>query len=68
MAHNTGKMLEWNLGNVVAKHDHNDNVFPRKEHESLKIDPIVAGLMPMAAYINDEEKESVYEKRGLIIL
>lgn len=68
MEHNTGKMLEWCLGNVVAKRDHNDNVFPRKEHESLKIDPIVAALMPMGAYINDEQKESVYEKRGLIIL
>lgn len=66
--HNSMTLLEWCLGNVVAKRDHNDNVFPRKEHESLKIDPIVAALMPMGAYINDEEKESIYEKRGLIIL
>lgn len=66
--HNTGAMLEWCVGNVVAKVDANDNVFPRKEHESFKIDPIVATIMALAGWIQEEEKSSVYEERGIIVL
>ena len=66
--HNTEEMLEWCVGNVVGKYDAVGNVFPRKEHESLKIDPIIAAIMALAGWIADEEKESVYETRGIIIL
>jgi len=58
----------WCLGNVVAKQDANDNVFPRKDNDKLKIDPIVAGIMAMAGWVQDEENESVYEKRGILII
>lgn len=63
--HNGCQLVRWCLMNVVAKTDHNDNVFPRKPHERLKIDPIVAALMALAGWINDEHKDSVYEERGL---
>jgi phage terminase large subunit-like protein len=66
--HNTKEMLEWCVANVVGKFDANGNVFPRKEHDSLKIDPIIAATMALAGWIADEEKESVYETRGIIIL
>lgn len=63
--HNGSPLLRWCLGNVVAKEDHNGNVFPRKTHEKLKIDPIVAILMALAGWIQDTEGESVYSERGI---
>ena len=66
--HNTGEMLEWCIGNVVGKYDANDNVFPRKDHERLKIDPVIAAIMALAGWIEDSQKESVYESRGVIVL
>ena len=67
--HNTGKMLGWCLGNVTAKRDHNDNVYPRKEHESLKIDPIISLITAMGGWVNEEaNQDSVYESRGLRFL
>lgn len=63
--HNGSKLVRWCLGNVVAKEDHNGNVFPRKSHVKLKIDPIVAILMALAGWLQDESKASVYETRGI---
>jgi phage terminase large subunit-like protein len=63
--HNGSPLLRWCLGNVVAKEDHNGNVFPRKSHEKLKIDPVIAILMALAGWLADEKQESVYEQRGI---
>ena len=65
LRHNGSPLLRWCLGNVVAKEDHNGNVFPRKSHEKLKIDPIVAILMAFAGWIAAGEDSSVYEDRGI---
>ena len=45
--HSGDPVFVWAMGNVVAKVDHNDNVFPNKEQEAQKIDPAVALLMAM---------------------
>ncbi len=66
--HNGSPLVRWCLGNVVAKEDHNGNVFPRKSHTKLKIDPIIALLMSLAGWLQDEETESVYEERGIRLL
>lgn len=63
--HNGSPLLRWCLGNVVCKRDHVDNVFPRKNHEKLKIDPIIALLMALALYLQDEKKESIYNTRPM---
>lgn len=63
--HNGSPLLRWCLGNVVAKEDHNGNVFPRKTHEKLKIDPIVALMMALLGWISSDDAGSVYEERGL---
>jgi phage terminase large subunit-like protein len=63
--HNGSPLLRWCLGNIVAKEDHNGNVFPRKSHEKLKIDPIVAILMALAGWLQDSEGDSVYESQGI---
>lgn len=66
--HNGSELFTWCLSNVVAKMDHNENVFPRKEHENMKIDPIISAIMAMAGHINEEAEGSVYEKRGMIFI
>ena len=63
--HNGSPLLRWCLGNVVAKSDHNDNVYPRKSHVRLKIDPIIAILMSLAMWVQTDAKDSVYAERGL---
>ncbi len=68
ISHNGSKLLRWCIGNVVCKIDANDNVFPRKNNEKLKIDPVIAILMALASYLQDVKKESVYEERGIIKL
>jgi len=68
LIHGGSDLMAWSFGNVVAKYDANDNVFPRKEDENLKIDPVVASIMALAGWMQDEEKESVYESRGIVIL
>jgi phage terminase large subunit-like protein len=65
IVHNGSPVTRWCIGNVVAKRDHNDNVFPRKSHPKLKIDIAIALLMALAGWLQDDQKESVYEHRGV---
>jgi len=66
--HNGNPVLRWCFSNVVAKEDHNENIYFRKSHEKFKIDLVVGGTMALAGWIQNEEKESVYEGRGIIVL
>lgn len=63
--HNGSKLLRWCLSNVIAKEDHNGNVFPRKSHEKMKIDPIVALLMALAGHLANPDQGSVYDTHGI---
>lgn len=66
--YNGSPLLEWCLGNVVCKKDAADNVFPRKNHEKLKIDPIIAILFSLASLLQDEQKGSMYADRPMRFL
>lgn len=68
IVHNGSPLLRWCIGNIVCKEDASSNVFPKKSHERLKIDPIIACLMALAGWLAEEQNESVYEQRGLRIL
>lgn len=63
--HNGSPLLRFCLGNVVCKEDAAGNVFPRKTHERLKIDPIIAIIMALASHLQKDQVESVYEARGI---
>ena len=63
--HNGSPLLAWSIGNVVCKEDAAGNIFPRKSHEKLKIDPIVAMIMALAGWTHSEENESLYETSGI---
>lgn len=66
--HNGSPLLKWCLGNVVCTYDALDNVLPKKTHKDLKIDPVVAILMAFAGALQDKNKESIYESRGILVL
>ena len=51
LVHDGNPVLDWMIGNVVAREDANDNVFPRKEkgkEATHKIDGVVAILLAMS--------------------
>lgn len=66
--HDGSKFFRWCLGNIVAKEDHNGNVYPRKNEVRLKIDPPFAVIMAIAGWINEEINESVYETRSIRVI
>ena len=66
LKHNGGPLLEFCMANTVAKVDGNENVFPTKSSEKLKIDLAVALIMAIAGWlVRDMKEKSVYETRGV---
>lgn len=63
--HNGSPLLRWCLGNIVCKEDAASNIFPKKTHERLKIDPAIALIMSLASWMQKNQVESIYESRGL---
>lgn len=55
LVHNGDPALSWMIGNVVAKLDFKDNIFPRKETYEKKIDGAVALIMALSLCINEED-------------
>jgi len=56
-------VLLWMFGNVVAKVDKKDNIYPNKAREDNKIDGVVAIIMALARAL--VTRQSVYETRGI---
>ncbi len=54
IAHDGDPALAWMIGNVVAKRDFKDNIFPRKEVYENKIDGAVALIMALGMCVNEE--------------
>jgi phage terminase large subunit-like protein len=69
ITHNSNPVLKWMASNTAVFTDGNDNKKPMKNKSSEKIDGIVAALMALGvSLIEPGAQESVYEKRGLVIL
>ncbi|MEW8230366.1 MAG: terminase TerL endonuclease subunit [Candidatus Thiodiazotropha endolucinida] len=58
-------VLNWMFGNVVAKTDKKENIFPDKERKANKIDGVVALIMALGRAIVEVQAHSPYESRGL---
>ena len=52
--HDGNPVLRWMMGNVVAKLDAKDNIFPRKERYENKIDGVVALIMALGIATSGE--------------
>jgi phage terminase large subunit-like protein len=44
LAHGNNPVAAWMMGNVVAKEDHKDNIYPNKQSKEAKIDGVLAML------------------------
>lgn len=60
-------MLFWMFGNVVAKVDAKDNIFPRRERNQNKIDGPVSVIIAMARAIAMQEANP-YDTRGIRVV
>lgn len=68
--HPGNRALRWMVGNVTAKLDANENVFPRKERADLYIDGVSAALNALGriAIAKPPAASNPYMKRGLLFL
>ena len=68
--HHTGcPVMTWMVSNVVCHRDQKDNIYPRKERVENKIDGVVAAIMALGRMqAPREDKPSVYEERGIIVV
>lgn len=55
--HRHNPAMDWMMGNVVAKVDAKDNIFPRKERYENKIDGPVAMIFALAMCMSDLETD-----------
>lgn len=60
--HSGDPVLTWMMGNVVAKVDANDNVFPRKARAENKIDGAVTLIMTMGRAMKARNVVSIYDQ------
>lgn len=68
LSHDGNKCMTWMMGNVTAKIDAKDNIYPRKENDNdkrCKIDGPVALIMAMGRWLASDEPGSVYNTRGI---
>lgn len=57
LLHDGNPILTWMMGNVVAKLDAKDNIFPRKERYEQKIDGVIALIMAMGNALADDNDD-----------
>lgn len=55
--HDGNPVMNWMMGNVVAKLDHKDNIFPNKDRYENKIDGPVALIMGLGNALMGEEND-----------
>ena len=58
--HDGNPVLSWMMGNVIAKKDANDNVYPRKARDENKIDGAVTAIMGMKLAMLEQETTITY--------
>ena len=70
IAHGGHPVLRWNMDNIFIKTDPAGNIKPDKEKSTEKIDGAVALIMALdrAIRCGNDCSESVYDRRGLLIL
>ncbi|MRG98860.1 terminase large subunit [Xanthomonas sontii] len=64
--HDGNSAMTWMMGNVVARLDAKDNIYPRKETAENKIDGALALILAMALAL--QAKESTFIEQGIVAL
>ncbi len=68
IAHSGNPVLRWMMDNIYVRIDPAGNIKPDKEKSTEKIDGVVALIMALDRAIRNENKSSVYDERGILIL
>jgi phage terminase large subunit-like protein len=68
LAHGGHEVLRWMADNVYAKTDPAGNIKLDKEKSTEKIDGMVALVMALSRALVGGETESIYDRRGLLVL
>lgn len=68
LVHGDHPVLTWNMDNLVARMDPSGNIKPDKEKSREKIDGAVALIMALDRGLREENQQSIYESRGVIVV
>ena len=68
IAHGGNPVLRWMMDNIYVKTDPAGNIKPDKEKSTERIDGAVALIMALDRAIRNENKGSVYDERGILVL
>ena len=66
--HDGNPVMSWMLSNIALTEDAAGNIKPNKAKSTEKIDGIVSLVMSLGEYMSEEDLNSVYDGRGLLIL
>jgi len=68
IAHGGNPVLRWMMDNIYIKTDPTGNIKPDKEKSTERIDDAVALIMVLDRAIRNENRSSVYDERGILVL
>jgi phage terminase large subunit-like protein len=68
IAHGGNRVLRWNMDNIVMPEDAAGNIKPDKKKATERIDGAVAAIMALDRAILNENHDSVYNERGMLVL
>lgn len=69
--HSGNACMTWQMGNVTARLDVKDNIYPNKANrndENCKIDGVVSMIMAFGRWMTHEEQYSPYQESGFKVL
>ena len=64
--HGGHKVLRWSCSNISIKTDPAQNIKLDKSKSTERIDPMVALVMALGCYMNDDSQDSAYDDRGIV--
>ena len=68
LVHGGHPVLRWMMDNIYVRTDPAGNIKPDKEKSTERIDGAVALVMALDRAIRNENKSSVYDERGILVL
>jgi phage terminase large subunit-like protein len=66
--HDGNPVLNWMLSNVAIMEDPAGNIKCARNKSKDKIDGIISTIMSLGSFMTEEDTDSVYDQRGLLIL
>jgi len=68
ISHGGNPVFRWMMDNIYIKTDPAGNIKPDKEKSTERIDGAVALIMALDRAIRNENKASIYDERGILVL